>query len=173
MIRKKFLALIQRKTTDFFNPNNPKWSLCIIASIGLISLLSGFVFQNKAENNNPAIETTDTYIPKGFVLVPVELVNAHSVSSLMGSFTIVDIYESNDFSDKKGKIITEHVRMIRAPLDNSQFAVLIDENDHDTIQRLSNPAFAVIKNPNQVKNEIKKPETKPSGKSKIRIVYGD
>jgi hypothetical protein len=67
----------------------------------------------------------DTRIPKGFVLVPIEVRNYEALDSILGPFGIVDLYqgEARDGSDQR--LIARDVRILRAPKNPSHFAVLI------------------------------------------------
>src|SRR4051794_25525844 len=72
----------------------------------------------------PAAEA-DTYIPSGHVLVPIQIENSESLNAVMGPFAIVDLY-----SDSSGHntLVAEKVKLIRAPLNPQQFAVLVSGN---------------------------------------------
>ena len=91
----------------------------------------------------------DTMIPAGHLLIPLELSNAESLSSLSGNFSIVDLYVSGD-KGKKGFKIASAVKLLRAPLNPQQFAVLVREEDSGKIVTHEGPFFAALKNPKEV-----------------------
>lgn len=147
-------------------PRSPKWFL-IAAAILMLMLL----VKPKSESNqktSPVLPpSADTYIPAGYVLVPVQLVNQASIDSLIGGYTVVDIYLAGEHLEKTRRLIAQDVRMIRAPLDPNQFGVLMDENNQEMIEKLSQPIFAVLKNPKTQKNMSTVKSTQR------RISYGD
>lgn len=147
-------------------PRSPKWFL-ITAAILMVAILVKPKSESIEKTSPVRPLSADTYIPGGFVLVPVQLVNQASIDSLIGSFTIVDIYLAGEQLEKTRKLVAQDVRMIRAPLDPNQFGVLMDENNQEMIEKLSQPIFAVLKNPNSQKNM----STVKS--SQRRISYGD
>jgi hypothetical protein len=87
----------------------------------------------------------DTYIPKGFVLVPVELANFDSVSALIDQFGVIDLYVGAPQSAGSVKIASR-IKMLRAPLNPQLFAVLVPEKDSSTIMKRSGPFWAVVQN---------------------------
>ncbi len=107
----------------------------------------------------------DTMIPAGYLLIPLELSNAESLSSLSGSFSIVDLYVTGD-KEKKGFKIAAAVKLLRAPLNPQQFAVLVREEDSGKIVTHEGPFFAALKNP----NEVSKARTT---KNPLLIQYGE
>ena len=117
----------------------------------LVMILVGFVIsgaqkaQSKTESNESF--STDTIIPPGHVLIPIELANHESVSGLIGEFGMVDLYTSKGAFQKGGQVIGSHLRLIRAPLNPQQFALLIPEGQSAKILQAEGPYFAVVKNP--------------------------
>jgi hypothetical protein len=86
----------------------------------------------------------DTYIPEGYVLVPIEIQNSESLSSLIGSFAIVDLFQAPG-SHRVGK----RLKLLRAPLNPQQFAVLVSESHVAELLNHQGPFWAAIQNPQQ------------------------
>lgn len=175
----KLLKLkIIKSIENLFNPNQPKWVYLCIFSLFLVGIASHLI-AGSANGQNEIIpeekfETADTYIPNGYVLVPLEVSNANVLSTLMGQFTFVDIYSLSDLSDKPRKLIAQNLRLVKAPHDENLFAVLVGENQIDLIHKLSNPVFVVIKNPKNKRVEsIPKTEQIDNISKKTRITYGN
>ncbi len=97
-----------------------------------------------------ATESTDTIIPKGFVLVPLEIANSQTLAQLISEFGLVDLYSITKDSTKGRKVATK-VKLIRAPMDPTQFAVLLPENLSSDFLTEPGPFIATIFNP--AKNE--------------------
>src|SRR4051812_7351936 len=74
-------------------------------------------------------ETASTLIPAGFVLVPIEVANYESLDSILGNFGVVDLYIPSDDPKKRALKIAERLKILRAPLNPSHFAVLARESE--------------------------------------------
>jgi hypothetical protein len=162
----------------FFDPSKPKWIYLSVAIIIAGGILSAY-HQEKNEksdafNDINAESSTDTYIPNGYVLVPIDISNGIAVSNLMGQYTFVDVYASHGFEEQPKKIIAQNLRMLKAPHSDEQFAVLVKEIEHNLIHQLSEPVFIVIKNPNTKQIETVVQEKKKQIQlNKSRITYGN
>ncbi len=107
----------------------------------------------------------DTFIPKGFVLVPIELANFDSVSALIDQFGVIDLYAGAPQIAGSVKI-SSRIKILRAPLNPQLFAVLVPEKDSSSIMKRTGPFWAVVQNRQALQE--KKPEVdKPS----IQIEY--
>jgi len=126
--------------------------LIAFVTLGLVAE----VYQSHSAHNSeptPAQEAPDTIIPKGYVLVPIELQNSESLSALISEFAIVDLYLPQDSSTKsKGKKIGRHLRLLRAPLNPNTFAVLVPDAEVPAVVNHSGPMIAVIQNRSQSGN---------------------
>lgn len=112
----------------------------------------------------------DTMIPAGHLLIPLELSNAESLASLSGAFSVVDLYATSEKGRKSYKVASA-VKLLRAPLNPQQFAVLIREEESAHLGSLEGPFFAALKNPKEVsppKSTAKKPSRVP-----LIIEYGE
>lgn len=92
-------------------------------------------------------EVAATAIPAGFVLVPIEVANYESLDSILGKYGVVDLYippaEPRGHSIK----VAERVKILRAPLNPSHFAVLAPENESSQLVRHDGPFLVVVQNP--------------------------
>ena len=107
----------------------------------------------------------DTMIPKGQVLIPIELANADSVSALMDQYGVVDLYSASANTVGAVKLASK-VKILKAPLNPNQYAVLVPENLSKHIMSLSGPFWAVVQNRDTKQTEFN--ETKPKT---VRIEY--
>ena len=104
-----------------------------------------------ANSNHEALEI-DTYIPSGFVLVPITIQNLESLDSIVGQYAVVDIYGQGDKSP-----LGSALRLVRSPKDPSQFAVLVPEADsREVVSRSHEPFQVVVQNPNQTDLAVRK-----------------
>lgn len=138
--------------------------------LGLITLLLFAVLwptKDKTESL-PTLEA-DTVIPAGYVLVPIELLNFEALSSLVGSYAIVDLFAPNSDPNQRARKIGSDLRLLRAPLNPQQFAVLVPESESDLVVSQATPLIAVIQN--RSKNEQSKLlRAKSVKKSRIEIL---
>lgn len=112
---------------------------------------------NKPQASVRTHEAVDTYIPSGFVLVPITVQNLASLDSLVGQFGVVDLYVEGE-----NAALGRGLKLIRSPNDPAQFAVLVPENQAREIVRAGYKPFQVIvQNPKQTRSEIRQPLTTP------------
>jgi hypothetical protein len=144
---------------------NRIFALAFIVMAILIALTSvGQKIETQA-----APESADTVIPAGFVLVPIQLENQESVSSLMGEYGIVNLFLSARVTGHSKIKVGQHLRLLRAPLNPDQYAVLVPEDEAGKILEAQGPFFAVLQNP----NENKAMAWQKKKKSNSRIEYID
>ncbi len=138
------------------------------------------------------LTSADTYIPAGMVLVPIELTNADSITHFLDPIGgLVDLYKAqtpaqnqtepwddpsphNKRSRVASLIVAKQVKLLRAPLNPSVFAVLLREEQSTQLLSVDGPFFAVIQNPNQPVIEGSK-STRPqrAALSASEVIYGD
>ncbi len=97
----------------------------------------------------------DTLIPKGFVLVPIEISNIDAVAALINQFGIIDLYAGSPQSQGSVKIASR-IKVLRAPLNPHQYAVMVTEQVSANIMKNAGPFWAVVQNNKSEQNEIKK-----------------
>ncbi|WP_413288890.1 hypothetical protein [Bdellovibrio sp. HCB337] len=141
-------------------------SLGIIALA--IQLLSPDADIEKSSETASDSYSVDTMIPAGYLLIPLELSNAESLASLSGSFSVIDLYAASE-KGKKGFKVASAVKLLRAPLNPQQFAVLVKEEESSRIVTMDGPFFAALKNPQEVAaKKTAKPKQAP-----LVIHYGE
>jgi hypothetical protein len=129
----------------------------------LLAILTSFRHTEEAHTSQSF--SADTVIPKGYVLVPIEIQNIESLHSLVGAFAVVDLFTTARGSLQKGGIrVGRKLRLIRAPLNPQLFAVLVPENEASEVLAAQGPVTAVIQNPNNDEpGEVIKHKVKYSG----------
>lgn len=120
-------------------------TLAIAVAVMLLIILSVSLFSGSTPEMVEEA-SADTYIPDGYVLVPIELQNADSLSSLIGAYAVVDLFRGPK-SHKVGK----RLKLLRAPLNPDQFAVLVPEAQVSALLETPGPFYAAIQNPQQTK----------------------
>jgi hypothetical protein len=134
-------------------------AFCLIISLKGPS--SPTVVEEKAPNS------VDTFIPAGLVLVPIEVSNAESLASLVGEMGgVVDLYLASNDQRKGGLKVAAKVKLVRAPLNPQQYAVLIREEEGPRLMSYAGPFIAVVQNPDAKGTKLSQTSKKP-----IRIEY--
>lgn len=92
----------------------------------------------------------DTLIPPGLALVPLELANGPTLSSLFSDFAIVDLFETSEDGKKVHRKVGQRLRLIRSHSDPEKMAVLVPKGQEVKLLQFKNPLFAVLQNPSQL-----------------------
>lgn len=120
--------------------------------LGLFLLLiSAFIFLSPERRSEAATTeeefSADIVIPMGYVLIPIEIQNQQSLDSILGARGIVDLFLPASDARKKPVLIAEKVKLLRAPLNPNQFAVLIQEEQSSQLLQSSDPYVVLVHNP--------------------------
>lgn len=109
----------------------------------------------------------DTMIPKGFVLVPIEVQNYEALDSILGQFGVVDLFQAGPAEGTSQTLVARNVRILRAPHNPTHFAILIVEDEVPRVLKHGGIFTVIVKRPEDVGTEFVK-----SHKQKRRtIVY--
>ena len=115
-----------------------------------------------AKETTTQVETADTYIPAGHVLVPIEIENVDSVSGIIGAFALVDLYtRPPNSASPEMLLVAQKIKLIRAPLNPNQYAVLVTDAESTELLK-SHPRFWVT-----IHNQ--KSKAAPAPKSLVKI----
>lgn len=93
-------------------------------------------------------EGIDTYIPEGFVLLPIELSNGPVLAGLLKDKGVVDLYTADPASFHAQRAASA-VKIIRSPVGELQFAVLLPEDQAGAMIQRFQSFYAVIQNPHK------------------------
>lgn len=152
------------KLKTWLKENKKTWQIWII--LLLLSLVFAILQHTDKKTSIIDTQNIDTYIPEGFVLVPVELNNGPSLDGLLANKGVVDLY-TGDPSHQKAEKAATAVKIIRSPRNPSYFAVLVPENKAPLLIKRFQAFHAVIQNPEQKKKTTIQPVNK---KNKRTIV---
>jgi hypothetical protein len=117
------------------------WDKRMLIASALLALIPlGFYLFLQPTPTPPAAATAslETHIPKGFVLVPIEIENYESLDSVFGQFGIVDLFQ-------KAGVIARNVRLLRAPNNPGRFAVLVPEREAERLLRQGSVFSVTVK----------------------------
>lgn len=152
-----------------FIDNKSNYLLGAFLLLGIVA----YLFGSNADAELPVIlpneagPSVDTFIPKGFVLVPLEISNAESLTSLVGDMGgVVDLYLPSNEKQKGGLKVGAKLKLLRAPLNPQQYAVLVRENQSAKLLSFAGPFIAVVQNPDETGTQITQ-----SAKRSFKIDY--
>lgn len=130
-----------------------------------VAALASRCSQTQVTDSAPEVklESIDTMIPRGFILVPLELENLDHVSSLIGDSGVVDLYTGGN---EKRRLIASRVKIIQAPYNSQVYAALIRESEGITLQNYPGPFRATVQNPKQMGSMVRK-----ENRSNFSITY--
>ncbi|MGZ3770516.1 MAG: hypothetical protein ACXVCP_10305 [Bdellovibrio sp.] len=119
------------------------------------------------QNTTTETRSVDTFIPRGFVLVPIEIANAESLNSLVGDIGgVVDLYLATNDKQKGGLKVGSKLKLVRAPLNPQQYAVLVSDSESPHLLSFPGPFIAVIQNPDEKGTKLR-----ASGPARVQIQY--
>lgn len=139
-------------------PRSWLW-LAGIAVAGFLGLYWDASAGRATEPNEPeAVEDATTFIPAGYVLVPIEIANFESLDSILGKFGVVDLYVPADTPRGRARKVAEQIKILRAPLNPSHFAVLVREADSARLVSHAGPYTVIVQNSKQSGTGIVRPD---------------
>ncbi len=146
-------------------------SLCLAA--GVVALIWDQRANAVLETRKPEPQTVEeaaTYIPEGYVLVPIEVTNFDSLDSILGAFGVVDLYAAPIDSRERSVKIADDVKILRAPLNPNHFAVLVPENESQKIVAVSGEVTVVVQNPKKSGSKLVKADERPVRRRASRVI---
>ena len=126
-----------------FIPNKYKKPLFVFLGISFISIILLWMQQKPVKKEEVAVNISEN-IPEGFVMVPIDLENHESLSEVIHSHGVVDLYQKSSRQSLKA---AQAVRVIR--LKPSRFAALIPEERTSSFLSSSLEFYAVVQNINK------------------------
>ena len=120
----------------------------VVAGCLLILLIGFEVHQKLRPEPKESIPSIDTLIPRGMRLYPIQLKNQESLQSFVGDFAMVDLYQVTP-AGRRGKLVGKKLKLLRAPLNPQEFALLLREQDVPLVSGENLSFFAVIENPDK------------------------
>ncbi len=140
--------------------------LLVLAVFILLTLSMIFEFSQEKKTTvtqeTSDVENVDQFIPEGFALVPIQLINGQALSQAIGRFGIVDLYLPGK-GGRSAQKVGHMLRILKMKNDPTQFQVLAPEIEVKELVEVASPLFAVIQNPKLKKSSQitvqKKPRT--------------
>lgn len=156
MIQTIISGWVNKLQISKYNKNTKIWFILAVCSL----FFTFWQFQSRSANNEDTMVFTqdiDTYIPEGFVLLPIELNNASSLDGLLEAKGVVDLYTIGRSGLEK---TAEAIKIIRSPRKPDHFAVLVPEEKARFLIQKFQSFHAVIQNPNKEGSKIQHAKVK-------------
>ena len=132
----------------------------IIIALVFLSLASELFPKFLKEKKAPL--SLDTLIPKGFVLLPIEIINGQDIIQLIGSHGVVDLYAYSDKSRLPEEQAASVVKVLPPEREEGRWTALVPEKQASYLFGYSDPFYAVIQNPEKNNSKIYKKKEKKS-----------
>ena len=113
----------------------------------------------------PKATSLDSLVPKGFVLMPIELRNGQDIIDIIGSYAVVDLYAYSDKTGLPEILAASALKVLSPSTEEGSFIALVPEKSALHLFDYTESFYAVIQNPEKTGAKIYKKE-----KSKSLIV---
>jgi len=132
--------------------------------IGVLSLLSLISYLTPLFKKETQVQSLslDTLVPKGFVLVPIDILNGKDLLNLIGSYGVVDLYAYSQSSDLPKEQIAQLIKILPPNVENGLFTALIPAKEVHKLFEYSPPFYAVVQNPQKQGSQIHKKKIRQS-----------
>ncbi len=131
----------------------------IILTLIFLSFIAQFLPLMFTEKPQPL--SIDKLIPKGFVLLPIEISNGQDIISLISSYGVVDLYVYSANSGLPEQQAAGSVKILPPDREEGYFSALIPEKEAIRLFSYSEPFYAVVQNPDKKGAKVyKKKKTK-------------
>ena len=133
--------------------------------IGFCALISsGRSTSSPTASPSPDPASAETFIPRGHLLIPIEITNADRLEGLLGEAGIVDLYQTPTAPGERSQLVGRRLRLLRAPLNPTAFAVLLREAEVDRFLIHPGPFLASLRPLKEPLHDIPV-QPKPSAKN--------
>lgn len=150
-------ALIQKHFPFLITERKWRWYAVLVVTAAILAWISSG--SDKDQKSESAPQDVTTFIPDGFQLIPIEVANYEALDSVLGQFGVIDLYTTSE-NDASSRPLARAVKVLRAPLNPNQFAVLVPEGMVSAVVK-SGPLYkVVIRNPKASGTRIEKQQAR-------------
>ena len=132
----------------------------VLALLVLLSLAGEFLPKLLKEKTKPL--SLDALIPKGFVLLPIEIINGEDIVQLIGAHGVVDLYSYSEDNSLPEKQAASSVKVLPPEREEGRWTALVPEKQAPYLFEYPDPFYAVIQNPNKNNSKIYRKKEKKS-----------
>lgn len=159
----------QEEVKKFFQNKTNQY---IFAGLILLVLFS-FALNSEETTPEPQAWQADTVIPPNVTAIPIEISNQRSLSASIGQFAYVNVFSLKP-DGRPGKRIGHKLKLLRAPLDQNEFLVLVPNAQEELFMQYTGPFFvSVLSRQNEEPSQISKRMHKTKRANRIEILEED
>lgn len=137
------------------------WTHCIILIfLFAFSIISKFLPLLSKET--PKTASLDSLVPKGFVLMPIEIRNSQDIQSIIGSYGVVDLYAYSAHTGLPEVLAASALKVLPPSTEEGSFTALVPEKSARHLFDYTESFYAVIQNPQKTGSKIYKKEKNKS-----------
>ena len=135
-----------------------KSQIITISIVFLLSLIVNFIpfFSEKEKKEQILYEM----IPKGFVLLPLEISNGEDLVKLIDSHAIVDLYSFSLETGRPSEQIAKALKILLSFSEDFRFVALVPEEQVSRFFEHESPFYAVLQNSEKQGSQIHKKKIK-------------
>lgn len=160
-------GLLERYKAKFLSFDR---TLQIVIFCSVLVTICAFLFDFRSQltssQNSSVTENNDeslaTFIPDGFTLVPIEILNSSGMDSILGRYGTADL-----FREGQSSVFMSNVRLVRGIEENGPWAALVPDALSASLLEAGGRFFVAVKGPKAKPTELK---TAPK-LAKRRIIY--
>ena len=154
----KRLPFLQGSSTEYLFKKY-LWHFIIIIFLTVFSLADRFIpFFSKPK---PQPASLDSLVPKGFVLMPIEISNGTDIKNIIGSYGVVDLYAYSKDTGLPENLAGSSLKILPPSTEEGAFTALVPEKSAIHLFSYTESFYAVIQNPQKTGSKIyKKQKTK-------------
>jgi len=121
------------------------WHFCFILCFCVFSVILSSSSLRASSKEVPL--SLDQMVPKGFVLVPLEITNGEDLFAFIGAFGVVDLYLDSTGQGLPEKQIASQIKIFPPQAEEGLWTALIPENEVLHLFEYASGFYAVIQNP--------------------------
>ena len=133
----------------------------LIVIVLVILSLGSELWKKFSQKESPSL-SLDALIPKGFVLLPIEIINGPDIIQLIGTHGVVDLYAYSDKSQLPEQQAASAVKVLPPEREEGRWTALVPEKQASILFSYPDPFYAVIQNPEKNNSKIYKKKEKKS-----------
>lgn len=126
----------------------------VFLSVGLFAALHAASSSRPPAGTTEAADSLETFIPKGHLLIPIEVANSERLEGVLGQNGIVDLYQPSENPGGRAKLVGKRLRLLRAPMNPQAFAVLLRDSEVDRFLATQGPYIASIRPMKESAHEV-------------------
>ena len=130
------------------------WHFIILIILILFSLAGKFF--PLLSKTTPQELSLDHLVPKGFVLMPIEISNGPDIRNIIGSYGVVDLYAYSETTGLPDKLSASSLKILPPLTEEGAFTALVPEKSAIHLFDYTESFYAVIQNPQKTGAKIYK-----------------